>query len=775
GTGSVDFNPVVDRIRFVHSGGTNLRLNAFNGALAATDTPVTPGRAIALAYDRSTSPAPTATSLFAIDDLADTMNLIGGPNGAPSPNTGAVTAIGALGVDTAATVGFDIAPQGDAIATLSVGGSVGLYTVDLGTGAATLVGPVGAGSTAVVDIALPRPPVGPLWALSDSDQVVSFNAASPGTATSVAITGMQPGEHMVGFDVRPATGELIGIGMTGTDGRVYRIDPATGAATQIGTAPFTVTATAPTWSVDFNPTVDRIRLISSSGDNYRVNPLNGALAATDTDVAPAKPTAAAYDRSVATATATTLFAIDDVAESLNTIGGVDGTPSPNLGATVVRGPLGVTTDSPEIGFDISPIGEGLATLSVAASTGLYTIDLASGNAELVGAVGMGTTDLIDLAVPGTMAAGASQFTPVAPARLLDTRESGTKPAGGSTTQLQVTGVAGVPANATAVVLNTTGTEATADGFVTVYPAGEAQPTVSNHNLTTGQTRANLVTVKVGAGGKVSFFTQSGAHLIADVLGYYAPPTATSGRFTALSPTRLADTRTSGAKLGVGGTVTVPVLGQQGVPATGVSAVLVNVAGTEAAAPGFVTVYASGTARPATSNLNLEMTGSTASNLAIVPVGADGSVTVFSQSGTHIIVDVAGWFGDATSKGGYSGLFVPVSPSRVLDTRSGLGAPTGALPINGSLDLTLAGVAGIPAFGATAAVINLTAVEAVHDGFVTVYPSGTPLPVISSLNVDRAGQTTPNLVGATLGAGGKVTILHQAGGHLVADVAGWFTA
>lgn len=95
-----------------------------------------------------------------------------------------------------------------------------------------------------------------------------------------------------------------------------------------------------------------------------------------------------------------------------------------------------------------------------------------------------------------------------------------------------------------------------------------------------------------------------------------------------------DTRATNAKLGVGGEVSVPVLGQQGVPTTGVSSVLVNTAGTEAAGAGYITAYASGTARPETSNLNLEMLDSTASNLPIVPVGADGSITVFSQTGTR---------------------------------------------------------------------------------------------------------------------------------------------
>lgn len=774
GTWSVDFNPVVDRIRFVHSSGVSLRLNPFNGTLAATDTSVAPAKPSAVAYDRSTSPAPTQTTLFTIDDTADTLNLIGGLNGAPSPNTGATTAVGPLGVaaDTGSAT-LDIAPQGDALATLAVGGNVGLYTVNLTTGAATLVGAVGAGNVAVRDIALPRPPAGALLALAGGNMLVKFAASAPGTTTQTAITGLQVGETVVGFDVRPATGELIGVGFVGTAGRVYRIDPSTGAATQLGAAPFAVAAASTSWSVDFNPTVDRIRLTNVNGGSYRLNPNTGGLAATDTMISPAKPSAVAYDRPVAGLAATTLFALDDVAETLNTIGGVDGVPSPNTGVTTVRGPLGVVTDTSLIGFDIAPNGQALATLSVAASTGLYTVDLASGSARLVGAIGNGLTPIIDLTVPGTFAAGAVQFTSVAPSRVLDTR-TGSKPAAGSTTDLQVTGVAGVPANATAVVLNLTGTDASTAGFVTVYPTGEAIPTVSNQNLAMGQTKANLVTVKIGTGGKVSIFSDGGTHLIADVFGYYAPATSTAGRFTAVSPVRLIDTRDSGTKVAADGSIAVPVLGQQGVPAAGVSAVLVNITGTQATDAGYLTAYATGAALPGTSNLNLQMTGSTASNLAIVPVGATGSITVFSKSGTHVIVDVTGWFGDATAKGGYKGLLVPVSPKRVLDTRNGLGAPVGPLAPAATIDVTLSGTGGIPAFGSSTALINLTAVEATQAGFVTVYPTGQALPISSNLNVD-AGQTTPNLVGAMLGTGGKVSIFDQAGGHLLADVSGWYTA
>ncbi len=781
GTWSVDFNPVVDRIRFVHSGGSSLRINQLNGTLVATDTAVAPAAPAAVAYDRSTPATPTLTTLFTIDAAASTLNLIGGVDGTPSPNGGATTLRGPLGVTVtpASTVGFDVGAGGDAVATLSVAGVYGLYNISLATGAATSAGTVGLGATAVLDIALPRPPVGAILALS-SNNLLTFDAANPAVITSTrAITGLQAGESIVGFDMRPATGEVFAIGVAGTSGRVYKLNPATGAVTLIGTAPFSTTLPAGgTWAVDFNPVVDRIRFVHSTGASFRVNQITGALAGTDTSVAPAKPTAVAYDRNIATTAATTLYAIDDVASTLNIIGGPDGTPSPNTGATTLRGDLGVLLDSANVGFEIVSTDRALATFSSAGLTGFYTVDLASGQSYVIGNVGAGTTAITDITVVPVLPTGASQYTPVTPARLLDTREGGaTKPGTDTTLEVQVTGAGGVPANATAVVLNVTGTEANQDGFITVFPSGAGRPLASNNNLTTGGTKASLASVGIGANGRVNIYVQHGAHIVVDVFGYYAPPTGTAGRFTAVTPGRAYDSRTvSTTKPAAATTVEVDVTGRFGVPETGVSAVIVNLTIDDATLPGYVRAWASGAVKPATSNLNVQRTGGTVANLAVVPVGANGNISVETQLGGNLIVDVAGWFCDSTGRGGFGGLFVSLTPNRILDTREGLGAPAAALIQNGSIDVAVGGQGGIPAT-ASAAFLNVTAVNVVAPGFVTVYPVGDPAPAaaVSNLNADIAGQIMPNAVAIKLGTAGRVTMLSQAGGHLVADASGWFTS
>ncbi len=332
---------------------------------------------------------------------------------------------------------------------------------------------------------------------------------------------------------------------------------------------------------------------------------------------------------------------------------------------------------------------------------------------------------------------------------------------------------GVPSSGvSAVVMNVTATEATAAGYVTVWPEG-GRPTASNLNReTAGRTRANLVTVPVGADGSVRLFTQSGTHLVADLFGWYAlASSSAAGRFVSLTPGRLLDTRPAtrvgyaGSKPAAGGTVTMAVLGQQGVPSSGVSAVALNITATEAAAAGYVTVWPEG-GRPSTSNLNVESSSQTIANQVIVPVGADGSVRLFTQAGTHLVVDVAGWYTDSSASSGTSGLFVPVSPYRVLDTRSG------GVPAAGTTITLLAAGTGTAAAGRHGLAMNVTATEATAAGYVTVWPEGTR-PTASSLNVSSAGQTVANHAICATGADGGVRLFTQTGTHLVVDVNGWF--
>ena len=242
---------------------------------------------------------------------------------------------------------------------------------------------------------------------------------------------------------------------------------------------------------------------------------------------------------------------------------------------------------------------------------------------------------------------ASRFNGLSPARVLDTRVGTGAPVapvlGGSSIDVQVAGVGGVAGDADSVVLNVTVTGPTTDGFITVWPAGAAMPTASNLNFVPGQTVPNLVIAKLGAGGRVSMYNSQGAsHLVADVLGYFSPNTG--AKLIPIAPARLIDTRVDLGRLPVDQTpLPVKVLDRGGVPATGVSAVVLNVTATDGTANGYVTVFPNGEAAPLASNLNITA-GSTRANLVIAKVGADSSVALFNSNGTvHLIADVVGYF------------------------------------------------------------------------------------------------------------------------------------
>lgn len=382
----------------------------------------------------------------------------------------------------------------------------------------------------------------------------------------------------------------------------------------------------------------------------------------------------------------------------------------------------------------------------------------------------------------------SKFVPMAPTRLLDTRlaadiTGGLPIAPDHSIDLQIAGNHGIPASGVvAVALNITAAMAAAPGFVTAWPTGQDRPEVSNLNVTAaGQNIANAAIIRVGSGGLVSFYSQSGTDLVVDVQGYFlASGATTGGRYTALAPTRVLDTRSANGVPGTGpvapaGSISVIVAGRGDVPATGVSAVVLNVTAAQATGPGFVTVWPSGQPQPTASNLNVGFAGQNIANLVIVPLGIGGMVSLYTQAGTHLVADVAGWFGDTTQPASAAGLFEPLSPTRILDTRFALGvATTTPVPPDRSIDLTVTGHGGAglaPSFSAV--VVNVTAAQATGPGFVTVWPQGQAQPVVSNLNVTAIGQNIPNLVLVRTSTAGAVSIFTQGGGHLVADIAGTF--
>jgi hypothetical protein len=206
----------------------------------------------------------------------------------------------------------------------------------------------------------------------------------------------------------------------------------------------------------------------------------------------------------------------------------------------------------------------------------------------------------------------------------------------------------------------------------------------------------------------------------------AATVTTPGGFTSLAPLRLLDTR-GGVAVAPGGTVHLQVAGRGSVPASGISAVALNVTATAPTRTGYVTVYGDGSARPGVSSLNF-VAGQTVANLVIAPVGADGKVALYNGSaGTvQLLADVSGYF--LSGVPAVAGAFGSLAPLRLLDTRTGLGAATVAP--GGTVHLQVEGRGGVPATGISAVVLNVTATAPSKAGFVTVYGDGTGRPVPS---------------------------------------------
>lgn len=243
-----------------------------------------------------------------------------------------------------------------------------------------------------------------LAGIAPKDRLVLFSSADPEDAAVVQLRGLQPGEVLLGIDVRPATGELYGLG---SSSRLYTIDIVSGKATAIGTAPFTPALSGTSFGFDFNPTVDRIRVVSDAGQNLRLHPVTGAVAATDTNLVyaatdagagttPAAAAAAYTNNDNDPATGTMLFDIDAARGVL-----VLQSP-PNNGVLSTIGSLGVGMTTTTLGFDVAGSdGTAYAALLLEGEkrAGLYTIDLITGAATWVGRIG-GPKPLMSLATLG---------------------------------------------------------------------------------------------------------------------------------------------------------------------------------------------------------------------------------------------------------------------------------------------------------------------------------------------------------------------------------------
>ncbi len=200
------------------------------------------------------------------------------------------------------------------------------------------------------------------------------------------------------------------------------------------------------------------------------------------------------------------------------------------------------------------------------------------------------------------------------------------------------GGAGLPGDATAVIINLTAVDPTDTSYLSAWAGGTPQPAVSNVNFSPGLTIPNLAIVPVN-NGVISIYNHSGrVDVLADVFGYFTA--GGSPQFTPTQPTRLLDTRT-GSAIGPGGSMNLPVAGAAGVPGN-VAAVVLNVTAVSPTAASYLTVFPDGQGLPGVSNLNYTA-GETIANSVIVPV-VDGSIDFYNHVGSvNVLVDIAGYY------------------------------------------------------------------------------------------------------------------------------------
>ena len=409
-----------------------------------------------------------------------------------------------------------------------------------------------------------------------------------------------------------------------------------------------------------------------------------------------------------------------------------------------------------------------------ANPGTYTVSLTASNTA--GSDVETKTNHITVTQPPETA----YFT-MTPVRVLDTRPGINKGLSGAFAPsvprtLSIAGSNGIPADAVAITGNLTVVGQTRAGYLSITKEPTANPTTSVLNFPVGDTRANGVTVPLNAAGDVSItYKASGgsAHVLLDVTGYFR--TATNGTtFYDRAPVRVLDSRFN---TGLSGTFkpniprTLSIAGANGIPAAA-RAITGNLTVVGQTRAGYLSITPSPTANPTTSTLNFPL-GDIRANGVTVPLNGSGDLSiVYKASGgtTHVILDVTGYFLDGTA----GGTFVPVTPSRILDTRFGNGLSN---PFNANTPRTWAvwnrgGVAS----NAAAVIGNVTVTGQTRAGYVSVTPTAIANPTTSTLNFPLADDRANNFTIELSGTGTLSGVYKAPAGaktHLIVDVFGYY--
>lgn len=341
-------------------------------------------------------------------------------------------------------------------------------------------------------------------------------------------------------------------------------------------------------------------------------------------------------------------------------------------------------------------------------------------------------------------------------------------------RVKVGGLSGVPDAATAAVLTVTAVNYSTLNHVTCWPTGEGIPTASNLNLFPGNVNANLVTVKLSKTGSVDVQALLPAYLIVDVLGYYEPVSSGSsrdGRFESLqSPRRAYDSRrTARPAVPNESYTTVDLTGY--VPENA-SSVVINLTAAASTAGGHFTAMPYEVAGPpTTSSLNVTGPGENRAAGVVVPVTTirgKRRIKIYTHRSAFIIVDVFGYYTDSSSKLSDRGLFVPVTPQRLIDTRKPgqIGRMWPDWVVEVPLPRSIEGKAG-------AIACNVTGVLSRAAGHLTVSAARQVIPDTSNVNWAGPGAIVPNHVISQVTKQYGLQVYNKFGSHVLVDLAGYF--
>ena len=432
----IDFNPTVDRIRVVNTSGQNFRINPNTGALIDGNLNITPtpagvntdgavnGSGITFVEEAAytnNSPNQTVTTQYTIGTTNDSL-YIQNP-----PNSGAQTLAVPLSSSIIAVRGFDIpfgvnvassnaavtSGSGFAVLELASNSQQRFCSVELASGVVSSSAAIPSATSDILGLSVLGGGSMPMIGLSaDGAQLLRFDASLPSNPTVVAVSGVDASEVLVGLDFRPATGQLysLGVNAAANTATLYMLDPQSGAASAVGSTgavalvdtsgnPLDFPVTTAGWGFNFNPQVDRIRVVTSTGLNFRINPVTGVAvdsngsAGTNPDGningSTTSVSAASYTNSFAGTAVTTLYTLDSVSDSLY----IQSPPNDGAQTNAIALKLnGSSVDfSSVLGFEIpaetrvltsnTAVTSGFAyvVLTVSSNTALYRLNLVTGD------------------------------------------------------------------------------------------------------------------------------------------------------------------------------------------------------------------------------------------------------------------------------------------------------------------------------------------------------------------------------------------------------------